>query len=99
MTICAACFVKWSRDQTNMLVSFENTNGGESGATFVFPLAPGSAFPQWPADGITTREQAAALPHVRVMERPGFFPGPTVATFAFQRTRAQRNLYRLTLAP
>lgn len=97
MTICAACFVKWTRDQASMLVSFENTNGGDSGATFVFPLAPGSAFPQWPANGITTREQATALPNVRVMERPGFFPGPTLTKFAFQRTRAQRNLYRLTL--
>ena len=100
VTICASCFLKWTRDQRHLFFSFGlgSADFGEGmDATFVIPLPAGRALPDLPAGGIDSQAQLRALPGVRVIGRVGLFPGTTSSVYVFQRRLVQRNLYRITL--
>jgi eukaryotic-like serine/threonine-protein kinase len=97
VTICPNCYVKWTRDQRHLFLSFQNSNEDVEGATFVIPLPPGSGLPVWPAGGISSEEEARKLANVRILKRSIVFPGPSPSLFAFQRRRVHRNLYRVTI--
>ena len=99
VTICPNCFLKWTRDQRQLLFSFDNSNGGEVGTTFVVPLKGGAALPDFPPGGIQSVAQARTLSNVRVVDGPMVFPGPSTSVYAFQRRRVQRNLYQLSFTP
>jgi Tol biopolymer transport system component len=98
ITICPNCFLKWSGDQRHLFLSFQNSNGSETGTTFVIPLSAGQALPVFPAAGLAGEDDARRLPHVQVMDRPMVFPGRSATIFAFQRRHVQRNLYRVFLS-
>jgi Tol biopolymer transport system component len=100
ITICASCYLKWTREQRHLFLSFSPGNAGNGdgvGATLVLTLSAGRALPDFPPGGIESETQLRKSPNVSVVNRVGLFPGPTSSVYAFQRQFVQRNLYRMTL--
>jgi Tol biopolymer transport system component/tRNA A-37 threonylcarbamoyl transferase component Bud32 len=64
--------------------------------SYLIPLAPGEALPRIPADGFHTEEEVAQLPGARKVDAR-IVAGPSPDVYAFYRTTAQRNLYRIPL--
>ena len=97
LTVCVRCYPKWTRDQRFLFFSFLPGNDVERGSTFVFRLAAGHAFPPWPTDGVKSESDLPESSRVRVIARPGVFPGLTPETYAFRTDMVRRNLYRIHL--
>ena len=100
ISICASCFLKWTRDQRHLFFSFppgSADNGDDLGETFIIKLPRGRALPDIPAGGFESAEQMRKIPNVRVIAGLGLFPGPTATRYAYQRESARRNLYWMKL--
>lgn len=100
ISICASCFLKWTRDQRHLFFSFppgSADNGDDLGETFIIKLPRGRALPDIPAGGFESAEQMRKIPNVRVIAGLGLFPGPTATLYAYQRESARRNLYWMKL--
>jgi len=91
VTICPSCFLKWSRDQKFLYLSF-----AASPRTFVIALPSGQALPRLPESGVENEADIRKLSVIRVIESL-VFPGVTGSAYAFGRSSVQRNLYRITL--
>ena len=89
--ICPSCFLKWSRDQKLLYLSFLAAE-----KTFVITLPSGQALPRLPESGIRNEADVRNLSVIRVIDLPMVFPGPG-SVYAFSRSSVQRNLYRITL--
>jgi Tol biopolymer transport system component len=98
VTICASCYLKWTRDQKHLFFSFNHNNQIEEGTTFVIALTPGKALPDFPPGGLQSDADVRKLANVRVISRIGLFPGLTSSVYAFQRNVVQRNLYRIAIS-
>jgi serine/threonine protein kinase/Tol biopolymer transport system component len=98
--ICQGCrFVRWSPDGRFLYFSF--TGMGivvESGKTFALPIPAGRPLPDLPASGVTSAEEAATLPGVRVIDHGYISPGGDPSVYAYTKMTAQRNLYRVPIA-
>lgn len=99
-TICGTCAgrdsefpppVNWSPDGKFVYLGFW-ANGA-----FAVPLRPGQIRPHLPPAGIRSIEDAAALPGAQRFPVAGAFSGPTPIVYAYSRTSAQRNIYRVTV--
>ena len=100
ITICATCFLKWTRDQRHLFFSFlpgTADSGDDLRETFVITLPTGRALPDVPPGGFESPEQLRKTPNVRVIAGLGLFPGPTSAVYAYQRESVKRNLYWVNL--
>jgi hypothetical protein len=64
-------------------------------STYAIPLKPGQTLPQVPANGFRSKEAIAALPGVRLVSDEPIYPGPNPSVYAFTKTTAQRNIYRV----
>jgi hypothetical protein len=53
--------------------------------------------PDLPEAGIQSAEEALAIPGSRVVEQSSIIPGLDPATYAYIKTTAQRNLFRIAL--
>lgn len=97
--ICQGCrFVKWSPDGRFLYFSF--TGMGivtEGGKTFALPIRAGKSLPDLPAAGVTSAEEAATLPGVRVIDHGNISPGRDPSVYAYTKMTAQRNLYRIPI--
>lgn len=95
--ICAFCWPQWSRDSKVLYFRFGLSAPGHAGHgnTYALPIPPGSAVPKIPAGGLS-EENVTGLPALQVYE-PGIHPGPDPSTYAFIRSTAQRNIYRIPL--
>jgi hypothetical protein len=60
------------------------------------PLQKGAALPDFPEDGLTSAHPPP-YPGVRVIDHEMIAPGPDSTTYAFVRTNAQQNLFRIPL--
>jgi serine/threonine protein kinase/Tol biopolymer transport system component len=98
VTVCAGCFLTWTRDQKALFFSFFPSDGSSEAPTFVVELPPGKALPPLPPGGIQSQADVRKLPVNNVIDhRPGVFPGITQSVYAFRRQLVQRNLYRIVL--
>lgn len=93
----AAPLVSWSRDGKYLYLADRYFSGMGTNKTFVVPLRPGAALPQFPSDGLKMEKDIQALGVARVIPERDVFPGPSPDGYAFARTSAQRNLYRIEL--
>jgi len=81
-----------------MFFSLSTNNGMGIGSTYVIGLSPGRAWPRLPPHGIRSAADLKGLPVKQVIDAVGLFPGPTSDVFAYVKTNAQQNLYRLQLS-
>ena len=79
----------WSLDGRFLYVHLDKT--------VAIPVPTGKSLPDLPASGISSAVDASKLAGVRVIEQANVFPGPNPATYLFQRTEQQRNLFRIPL--
>lgn len=96
LPVCQRCFLKWSRDQKALFVSFRAANAMSVGQTLVIPLSSGAAFPRLPEGGLTP-ESGPRFPGAKVLEGSGIFPGIHPSQYAYVKSVEHANLYRLTL--
>jgi hypothetical protein len=96
--ICRTCggrdsefpqFLSWSPDGKFLYISIW------AQATYAVPLSPGRILPPLPSSGIESVEAAARLPGAKAFPVPGAFAGPNPSIYAFSKTTAQRNIYRV----
>ena len=96
--VCAPqCGAKWSADGKFLYVRPQGQVIMRSNATFAIPLAPGKMLPALPATGILFPKDASSIPGVRTIDHPLDAPGPDPATYAFTKSTARSNLYRIPL--
>jgi Tol biopolymer transport system component len=81
--------VNWSQDGKFIYLGFW-ANGA-----YAVPLPGSQLLPRLPLAGIRSIEDAAALPGAQRFPVAGAFPGPTPAVYAYSKTSAQRNIYRV----
>jgi len=80
--------MSWTPDGRYVYVKFAMS-------TYAIPLKPGQTLPQVPANGFRSKEAIAALPGVRLVSDEPIYPGPNPSVYAFTKTTAQRNIYRV----
>jgi hypothetical protein len=97
-TVCGMCAgrdsefpppVSWSPDGKFVHLGFW-ANGA-----FAVPLQSGQILPALAGNGIRSIEDAAALPNAEPFAVANAFPGPTPAVYAYSKSSAQRNIYRV----
>ena len=91
------CSIAWDVSGKLSYVTPEGEGFMSGTKTYVIPLASGRQFPPVPAGGIRTDTSLASLPGVRVIDHPFISPGPNPATYAFERSVARTNLFRIPL--
>ena len=97
LPICAFCWPQWSRDGRILYFWFGLPGSGHAAHanTYALPIPAGSPVPKMPVGGIT-EVNVSGLPVLHVYE-PGIHPGPDSSTYAFIRSTAERNIYRIPL--
>jgi hypothetical protein len=89
----------WSTDQKFLYISVIEsvTSLASEARTYVIPLARGRALPPIPEGGFQRSDDLAKLPGARMIDAFATAPGPNRYVYAFPRSNAQRNLYRIPL--
>lgn len=94
---CPRCFPKWTSNGREMFLTMLPNNGMGIGSTYVISLSAGRAWPVLPPKGIRSAADVRGLPVRNVIAAAGLFPGPTADIYAYVKTNAQQNLYKLQL--
>jgi len=84
--------VSWSPDG-----KFLYLNDRTAGQIYAVPLQPGRNLPPLPAAGISSAQQATALPGARVIRERYAFVGANPSVYAFFRVSMQSNIYRVSV--
>jgi len=98
--ICAngrLCPCAWSPDGRFLYVSWQLSSRTSPGRSIALPVNPETGLPDLPAAGIQSAEEALAIPGSRVVEQSGIVPGLDPTTYAYIKTTAQRNIFRIDL--
>jgi hypothetical protein len=94
--ICGRCFPAWTTDGTAVYISMQPEMGGE-GFTAVIPLKPEAMLPPLPPAGIRDRADLEKIPGARIVPFDSATFAPGLASYAYTKINAQRNLYRIPL--
>jgi Tol biopolymer transport system component len=91
--------IRWSADGTRVYISVQEGEASSfaRGRTYVLPLPKGSVLPNLPPGGFRSEAELAAVPGVEVLPYGDVGSGPSPTAYAFSRTTATRNLYRIPL--
>ena len=96
--ICVnACKVAWSPDGKFLYISRDLGTRTRPGRTIALPVRPETGLPDLPEDGIISSEDAVALPGGQVIAQSEIVPGLDPATYAYVKTTAHRNLFRIQI--
>jgi serine/threonine protein kinase len=95
--VCNRCRARWAPDGKSIWFAITEGLMGTQRATIVVPLRGGTMLPPLPPAGIQSREELLTIPGAQLILDRTAVPGPTPSTYAFSRTSAQRNLYRIPL--
>jgi eukaryotic-like serine/threonine-protein kinase len=94
VTICRAlCRPRWDAEGKFMYLAFAQQ---AEGINYALPLQPGSGLPAIPANGLTGSTDASQVKSVKVM-RHGVQAALNGSVYAFVRSTARRNIYRIPL--
>lgn len=91
------CPCAWSPDGRFLYVSIELRSRTSPGKTIAIPVAPETGLPDFPEAGIRSAEEALSIPGSQVVEQSNIIPGLDPSTYAYVKTTAQRNLFRIAL--
>jgi hypothetical protein len=80
-----------------LYVSFELKSRTSPGRTIAIPVEPETGLPALPDAGIQSAEEALSIPGIQIVEQSGVIPGLDPSTYAYIKTTAQRNLFRIRL--
>jgi hypothetical protein len=96
--ICSGlCPAEWAPDGRFLYVGLAPNSQTTRGKTLAIPIPAGETLPNLPSSGIQGPEDAKAFPDARLLDAWGISPGPDPSVFAYVKTTAHRNLFRITL--
>jgi len=96
VTLCERCRAGWAPNGESFWITL-GAIVGAGGVTGVIPLHSKSMLPPLPAEGIRTLSDLAKVPGVRIAPYEIVSPGPNVSVYAFEKSDARRNIYRIPL--
>jgi DNA-binding winged helix-turn-helix (wHTH) protein/Tol biopolymer transport system component len=97
-SLCASyCFPVWASSGRYLYIPVEAASQTSSGRSLVIPVGPEESLPPFPAGGLLPGAEPSAVPGAQSLDREGFVPGEDPTHFAYVKTTAHRNLYRISL--
>ena len=97
VTLCDTCEVDWTPGGKSLVIRFARSNPVAPGSrSFLVALESGSMLPQWPAQGIRSREDLNSLRITGEVE-DWIYPSEAGSTYVFERSTTQRNIHRIPL--
>jgi hypothetical protein len=69
----------------------------DGGRSLAIPVGPGESLPPFPPGGIEPGAQPSVMPGSQSVNRYELVPGEDLTHFAYVKTTAHRNLYRVSL--
>ena len=91
------CPAAWAPDGKFFYVGVERRSGSSPGKTLAIPVQPGESLPRLPDSGIHGPDDRGAFPGSRLIGGWAISPGPDPSVFAYTKTTAHRNLFRIPL--
>jgi DNA-binding winged helix-turn-helix (wHTH) protein/Tol biopolymer transport system component len=96
--ICSGlCPAEWAPDGKFLYVGLAPNSRTTRGQTLAIPIPAGETLPNLPSSGIRGPEDAKAFPGARLLDAWGISPGLDPSVFAYTKTTAHRNLFRIPL--
>jgi serine/threonine protein kinase len=96
VTLCERCLSGWAPNGKSLWITLRSMTGG-GGVTGLIPLRGKGMLPPLPPEGIRTLSDFAKIPGVRIVPYEIVSPSPNASVYAFQKSEARRNLYRVPL--
>jgi DNA-binding winged helix-turn-helix (wHTH) protein/Tol biopolymer transport system component len=87
----------WSSSGKFLFIPVEAGSETSDGRSLAIPVGPGESLPQFPPGGIEPGAQPSVIPGSQSVNRDEMVPGQDLTHFAYVKTTAHRNLYRVTL--
>jgi hypothetical protein len=84
-------------DRKFLYVGLAPSSQTTRGKTIAIPIPAGETLPNLPASGIRRLNAESAFPGSHVIEAWYISPGPDPSVFAYVKTTAHRNLFRIPL--
>jgi len=96
--LCASyCIATWSSAGKYLLVTVEAATQTSPGRNLAIPVGPGESLPQLPPGGIEPGAKPDVVPGAQSVNRQSIVLGADLSHFAYVKTTAHRNLYRIML--
>ena len=96
--LCASyCFPTWSSSGKFLFIPVVASSQTSPGRSLVIPVGPAESLPEFPRGGLEPGAQPSVVPGSQSISRAELVPGEDLSHFAYVKTTAHRNLYRITL--
>jgi eukaryotic-like serine/threonine-protein kinase len=96
--LCASyCVPRWSSSGKFLFIPVEAESLTNPGRSLAIPVGPGESLPAFPPGGIEPLAQPDVIPGAQSVDREDLVPGADLSHFAYVKTTAHRNLYRISL--
>jgi hypothetical protein len=96
--MCASyCVPRWSSNGKFLIIPVEAESQTDPGRSLAIPVGPGESLPPFPAGGIEPMAQPSVMPGSQSIHRSELVPEEDLSHFAYVKTSAHRNLYRVSL--
>ena len=96
--MCASyCVPTWSSSGNFLFISVEASSQTGPGRSLAIPVGPAEKLPAFPPGGIKPMAEPSVMPGSQSVNRAALVPGADLSHFAYVKTTAHRNLYRISL--
>jgi hypothetical protein len=96
--MCASyCVPRWSSNGKFLFIPVEEESQTNPGRSLAIPVGPGESLPPFPPGGIQPMAQPSVMPGSQSIHRSELVAGEDLSHFAYVKTTAHRNLYRVSL--
>jgi len=96
--ICASyCVPVWSSNGRFLLVPVQESSPTTPGRSLAIPVGAGENLPPLPVGGIEPLAEPRVVPGAQSISRAELVPGRDLSHYAYVKTTAHRNLYRISL--
>jgi hypothetical protein len=91
------CVPTWSSSGKFLFIPVEASSQTSPGRSLAIPVGPAETLPEFPPGGIKPEAEPSVVPGSRSVNRAELVPGEDLSHFAYVKTIAHRNLYRISL--
>ena len=96
--VCAGyCVPTWSSSGKFLFIPVEESSQTSPGRSLAIPVGPAESLPEFPPGGIKPEAEPSVVPGSQSVNRAELVPGEDLSHFAYVKTTAHRNLYRISL--
>jgi hypothetical protein len=95
--MCAGyCVPTWSSSGKFLFITVEWQSQTSPGRSLAIPVGPAETLPALPPGGIEPQAEPSVVPGSQSVNRAELVPGEELSHFAYVKTTAHRNLYRIS---